>query len=152
MDNYKHTLLAALRKSWAEVRELHAEEARAVLTECALACVREDFQAKFLRELNSRRAITSRFFHRAVEFEVTARLETILRSKSTSAAARVVWGSLVHPIGFEVRGLAKSADALFVDEGDAVGHLFAGRRSVWLFLGGASGVLWRLRGGHEQAS
>ena len=138
-------LHTSLEHFWAEVSDLSVEDAKALLNECTLACVREGFRAKFLRELESRRAITARFFHGAVEFDRTSGLEQVLGFKPTAVNARVVWGSFDNPMGFHVRGTAKSIDALFVQEGDAVGHLSAGQRSVWLFLAGTSESLWRLR-------
>jgi hypothetical protein len=149
MNRYD-TLGSVLGQFWENVRVLSTEDAKAVLNECALVCVRQDFQAKFLRELNSRRSITDRFFRRPIEFDTTAGFDAILGCKPASINARVVWGSFDDPIGFEVRGLAKSVHALFIDEGDAVGHLLAGRHTAWLFLAGASGALWKLRSRREQ--
>ncbi len=138
-------LHSSLEHFWAEVSDLSVEDARAVLDKCALACVREDFRAKFLRELNSRRAIAARFFYEAAELDPTSRLEAVLGFTPTLVTACVVWGSFDDPVGFRVRGTAESVHELFVQQGDAVGYLSAGHRSVWLFLAGTSESLWRLR-------
>lgn len=138
-------LHSSLEHFWAEVSDLSVEDARAVLDKCALACVREDFRAKFLRELNSRRAIAARFFYEAAELDRKSGLEKVFGFRPPAVNARVVGGSSDTPIGFHVHGTPKSVHELFVQEGDAVGHLSAGECSVWLFLAGASESLWRLR-------
>jgi hypothetical protein len=77
-QSVRDVLRDCLETFWTEVDELSVEDAKAVLDEFILACVREDFRAKFKRELNSRRTITERFFCRPAEFDPTVEIEKLL--------------------------------------------------------------------------
>lgn len=141
--DFINTIQASLIRYWRTVVVLDQKEGAALFQRFTRCCVVDHMTAKFLREFNSRKPITQRFFREYAIIDVKDRLEPIFGMQTPAPmTARVLWGSSETPICLLLGGTSSTAHSIFVSEGDAIAEVASNKRVRYMFLSGATGDLF----------